>query len=325
MPEIINKTSEMPQANAIFLQPTRDCVLNCKGCYVKAHGRSHKQTPVGEQTILLEELIEANPAICNQFTLSADTPSPELSNRDDHMLCVFFKTICAFKTIASPEIHITIKDPKTLMTYLSCGYEPKYLRRLALISFSRLDREDSLHPDHAVIDAIRTHCSDTKIAWNLRMPAREPTKSNIKSWINNVRMHHTKIDQIYMLLTKTPVGAKRDSTDFDQEKRQIARDLYYMKALQKVANEEGWGNKLIVDGCLQDVLKFKDTGFGCSSNISKFQVWPDGTVTGCPYKFRSRQEPAMTAEGILENIKEARNHYDFDECHLPGVLESVTT
>ncbi len=83
-------------------------------------------------------------------------------------------------------------------------------------------------------------------------------------------------------------------------------------------------NKVSVDGCLQDTIKYTKTGFGCSSNVSRVQVWPDGSVTGCPYAFSSDGPIGKTAEDILDNIISARKQYDFKQkCHLPEVYNSI--
>lgn len=54
----------------------------------------------------------------------------------------------------------------------------------------------------------------------------------------------------------------------------------------------------------------------CNTNISKFQIWPDGSVSGCPYKKISDTPNALTVEGVVDNILTSSKVYNFESCCL---------
>ena len=164
---------------------------------------------------------------------------------------------------------------------------------------------------------------NTQFGWNVKIPSKMDKNSILTGlrWIDEAQAY---LDQIYLMLTKSPVGAKRTLQTAEIDKQQMRTDLHFIEQVYEMAERNGYRHKLLVDGCLRDVVKFKDTGYGCSANISKFQIWPDGSVSGCPYKYKAVTPHAGTWEEVLINIRKAQYYYDFQECHLPEIYADVT-
>lgn len=295
---ILCKDSNKIYADAIFLQPTRYCSWSCSDCYVQNHCKTDFQTSWREQVRLLSILKDSSQVKCKQVTLSVDS-IPEIFLQGIHLREVFHE-FCNLNL--NSEQHITVRNLDEFLIYEGPGTN---FNNLDLISFSDISLRDWRYYYKYIQN------TNTQIGWNLMVPSK---KVDEKKFLKEVEEKIKLVDQVYLLLNKSTIGGPRSS----KENQTMAWNLYYMKKIQEIG-----GNKIVLDGCLQDILKCRDTGFGCSANISKFQIWPDGSVTGCPYKYKSQTNIGRTAEDILENIKAAQNHYDFNECHLLEVLNSV--
>jgi hypothetical protein len=106
------------------------------------------------------------------------------------------------------------------------------------------------------------------------------------------------------------------------DRQRMQNDISYIQTMLGRLPEHV-RSKTNVDGCLEDTIRFSRTGFGCSSNVSRLQIWPDGSVSGCPYAFNGSTPPGLSLEDLLANIRAARETYDFDRCHLPDVHNSI--
>jgi hypothetical protein len=146
------------------------------------------------------------------------------------------------------------------------------------------------------------------------------SKKNIQKHIKHITEIGEMVDHIYLVIYKDPVGRARSPEEAATSQRNMANDRFYIEQMHEHLPLH-IKNKINIDGCLKDVEKFNATGYGCSSNISRFQVWPNGSVTGCAYGDRSiSKEVGLSTEAILRNVKKAQKRYDFEDapCHLVG-------
>jgi hypothetical protein len=76
------------------------------------------------------------------------------------------------------------------------------------------------------------------------------------------------------------------------------------------------------DVCWRDYQNWKQDWHNttCSANVSKFTIWPDGSVTGCPYKIGGKKS-AKNSQEVLLNIIEASKEYDFNDCCLKEIYK----
>ena len=302
------------ELNALFIQPTRWCGKNCKGCYVKAHAGGENSPHVAAAVItdlLRHYYFSYKDCWANQITLSVDDP-PEDTDKYTHMDTILYyflglPFLKAGRVQDYPELHATFHNIQTMEKYQGPYDIFGMAGSLDMLSLSEIKLKDL-----DIIDDLATY---TKINYNHLIPA-SLRLNNLDKYVANMIEIGRVVDHIYLVINKTPIGRERSEAMKEQDASQMAHDRAVINQLMKRLPEDV-KKKITIDGCLQDVSKFTRTGFGCSSNVSRVQVWPDGSTSGCAYAFGTTGTLARGVEDILENIKAARQKYDFKEaCHL---------
>ena len=327
MRPVLNRSNPL-ELNALFIQPTRWCGLDCAGCYVKEHagGDEGFHTPAGIQVDLFHEFfLGRRGSWANQITISIDD-LPKIPEQQNHLSSVFQTIISLISSDERekgnrPEVHMTFNTPNTLKAYAP-GFTTalKVFSNLDMISFSHIPAGPQFQ---AVSAAKQVLGNDCYINYNHLVPSNV-TSLNIDRHIKRMTEIGKIVDHIYMVIFKSPVGKERDKMTQIGDASQMRSDITYINTMMERL-PESVRSKVSVDGCLQDTIKHSKTGFGCSSNVSRVQVWPDGSVTGCPYAFHSTGPEGRTLDDILRNVRRARTEYDFKEkCHLPNVYDFIT-
>jgi hypothetical protein len=324
MKPILNLSGPRVEVNALFIQPTRWCALNCKGCYVKEHqgGEEGFHTPWNEQFRLFRKFYDGREAWANQITISVDDVHPDFT-KGKHMVLFLDAVLATLREDKrpkedKPEVHITCHTMQTLEQYFP-RLEWNDFNLFSMVSFSVLSKKDEV--PLMIVKAARRNI----INYNMLIPKYDPRTVDWDAEAEWIRTIAGVVDHIYMVIFKSPVGGVRDLNVRIGDTNRMASDIVYIQnVLERLPPDVK--AKVTTDGCLSDTVQFvRNKQFGCSSNVSRFQVWPDGTVSGCPYAFSGNGSIGKTAEDILENIKEARKRYDFREkCHLPQVYTTLT-
>ena len=319
MKSILNLTGSRLEVNALFVQPTRWCGLNCPGCYVKDHegGEEGFHTDWTEQLALFDKFYWGVDAWANQITISVDN-----LNTDPLKKYSMYNLINAILRRRAmdirpkedrPEIHMTFHTVKTLVEYYEQDISEFGL--LDMISFSELSLTSN------TIDLIEAFkLNGVFVNYNKLIP------QGITDWDKEAKRLteiSELVDHIYLVIFKSPMGKERDLVARVGDRNRMSSDIVYIENILKRV-PSSVKRKITTDGCLRDTLQSARTGYGCASNVSRFQVWPNGTVSGCPYAHRGSGKIGQRAEDIMENIRQARTRYDFKEiCHLPKILTSV--
>jgi len=292
--------STATEVNTLFLQPTYYCGKQCKNCYVKQHITSDKtQIPVEVfKEFVSKFFFNKDKCWANQITLSLDTLSVNQTERD-HMLDIykiFNNLIYVSNTNDRPELHITVNDLRSLRDYY-----PEAVPNIDVLSITNIYNSDetALHDLQKLLGIA--------INWNLLVT----TNVDIQLLANKINKIGQFVDHIYFLLEKVPIGSKVTESD----RQNINRNNIIYKHLKKYVTTSIY-NKITLDRCAQSTFDFRTTGYGCSANIFQFQIWPDGSVSGCPYAQSSNTQSGVTAQDIVNNIHEARNQYDFNKCYI---------
>lgn len=317
MKQILCNSGDNIEVNALFIQPTYGCALNCKDCYVKAHAKdpiTSYQTDWHEIYKVVEWMaLGQNKCHANQITLSVDVlPKNEIGINYQYMtkIMAYFLKLVHIQKRDYPdnkcELHITCNSMHALKGYEKELFFWANIRKLDMISFSNIDLDLAA----SYVDLGRT----TKINYNHLCPTIV-NSSLISRQIEHIEQAGQLVNSIYMMTRKKPTSMCFTKEEQLDNASRLQQDMSYIKTILKEVSENV-RRKIVVDTCIQDVVGSTRTGFGCSANISKFQVWPDGTVSGCPYAFSGIGKAAKTAEDILENIRLARSHYEFERCHL---------
>jgi hypothetical protein len=313
MINIFNAKAEKPIINVLFIQPTFYCGNNCKGCYSKAHKQVGPQVSIDVLASLIAGFYSESLGSCNQITISMDVLSK--IKQFSHFMCNFnsgFTDALALnylrQNLSHPEIHLTFRSAGEIQIQASyLNFTPD------LITLS-----DIREHDLPWISSYKNRHKGTKFNYNFMTPY-PLTKSSADQAIKHVKQVAQHVDSVYLVARKSPVGRERDIEDCISDISLMKNDLYLFSRIDKELNRDP---KIKLDGCLVDIIDSKYTGCGCSANISRFQVWPDGSVSGCAYAKESDTPPADTVEGIVNNIRLASKTYDFRKCYLPSTYQS---
>jgi hypothetical protein len=330
MKPILDATNPL-ELNALFLQPTRWCGLDCSGCYVKEHNRGEEDFHIAPAvwSQLFKKFYLSKPSEkglkcwANQITIAVDdlSKSPEHALKmTDIFTSIIFECLVDQQMEEYPEVHATFNSVKTMSSYGMDDSERMraILQAFDMYSFSHINNEEL-----EVLKKAKGELGDKfQVNYNHLIPTNV-TSLNIDKYIDKMTKIGKVVDHIYLVMFKTPVGKERNDLVKIGDKSRMESDIAYINTiLERLPGSVR--RKVSVDGCLQDTIKHTKTGFGCSSNVSRVQVWPDGSVSGCPYAFESGRS-GRTVEDILVNIARARKEYDFkDKCHLPEVYDSIT-
>lgn len=290
----------------LFIQPTMWCAFNCIDCYVKASSVSSLAIPLKFwQALMHSYIFQKNECYANQITISIDSLPKNNSLQKDYMKNVFDTysalAVQAQSFLEKPELHITIHDINVLNQDYKALDLLSIKRVFDLISFSWITMEDI-----PMIQEIRK--TKTLVNWNCM-----PNGISAERLANKLTELAPHLDQIYLILNKDPIG-KSGSMEIGKHKMKYYTDIagFLMKNLATDVKA-----KIQIDGCVQIASKYQTSNLGCSSNISRVQVWPDGTVSGCPYAGSTIGKRPELFEDLLENISRSRKQYDFKKCHLP--------
>lgn len=304
MKQILCNSGDNVEVNALFVQPTYSCTgcNNAKNCYVKNHQQSDHQVDWHEQYKLIEWFaLGENNCHANQITVSID--NPPLNNSDLYKQFQYLIRLSRLKRVG--ELHITVNSPGVLIKYLAMG------QSIISISIENFDMISFSSIKNTALGFIQDYQRDTAINYNHLCPTIV-NSSTINKQIQHIIDVGEIVNSIYMIVRKAPMKAFYTDQECAQNATRLQQDMSYIRTILERVPEHV-RKKLIIDTCIQDAVGSQRTGFGCSANISKFQVWPDGTVSGCPYAYQGVGTPAKSAEDILENIRMARDRYDFNE------------
>lgn len=183
------------------------------------------------------------------------------------------------KTGKNTRLHLTLFSPSTILQYTNLTLE--HFALVDSIYFSNIQEEEA-----DIIADLRTLNKNLEIGWNALLTHNQTVPKYIDI-----------VDSIHWVFNKSG-------------------ESYYPAFYQR-AN----GVKTTTDACNDDYFNWKKDWHNttCSANISKFTVWPDGSVSGCPYAKQSNTGPATTCEGILKNIVKASEQYGFNDCPMKEI------
>ena len=316
MKSILSINPHRIELNALLMQPTRWCGLSCTGCYVKKHAGSSLgyHTPWEEQWRLFVAFYRGA-HWANQITISIDD-LPQDPTQRHHMIMLTDAILSELETDSRliedrPEVHMTLHSPDTLRQYFD--ERVYHWTRLSMISFSELnlDLESTWH----ALDYFRH--AKTPVNYNKLVHFT----TNFDKEIRDLEQEVSMVDHCHLVMNKRPIGSVGPRIPVDGNYMQ-SYSLYISEVVDNLNKDAR--DKISFDSCLLDVVKHSRSGFGCSANISKFQVWPDGSVSGCPYAFRGITEVGKSAASIVENIYTASKRYEFrEDCHLRDIYSSL--
>ena len=249
----------------------------------------------------LDDLYFKGKLYTNQFTLAVDNLPAEGEDREYMIqalgMAIWYKQNAA-QEMQDTELHLTVNSWSTLKGYLDASnFELEDLRQVALLSISSPISKSEL-------EEIREWAPDIVLNWQVQPYGR----FNREKFENRL----ANFDQAYFIIHKGP-----DMNMINPGNWHAWYSKIYNLPLEL-------RDKIHIDSCAKDNWKFQRSGFGCSANISKIHIWPDGHVTGCPYNQRTyddRGTEAATAAELHRNIKLSSERYEYRDCKLDVGLQ----
>ena len=317
---MLNLAGDKFNTQEIFLQPSYSCGKSCGGCYIKENEVFYNRKnnyPEFWPSVIYDLLIEQKHINAKQVTLALDTlPSKNhlLYTSTDRQFMIeiadyYFGWSRVRKNSNNPEAHITVNCVNDLKQYLDVIKYPTL--KLNLVSISNINCVED-------VEYIRDIAPGVEVNWNIL------STSLVKQNPESIRKILQVVDNMYLLLHKVPLGESGNQI------RQLREALIIIDKFRDKSKQDTDGkscslpdltSKVVIDHCITNSIKFKKSGHGCSSNISRFQIWPDGRVTGCAYNSHNQyKDPATNIQDIVNNLRDARNRYEFKGCHIPTQL-----
>jgi hypothetical protein len=314
---MINIGSSIFQANAIFLQPSWACAKQCPGCYSKERETQFgsDEASIGTWETLIQNIKKQNGINSNQITFALDAlPTNRYRNRMANIAFKYFDCVGKHKT--NTEFHITTNHINDLNKYTEYYDE---INNLDLLSISNILSVDQ-------INLARLEVPGAKINWNVT--SGDFVKQVKRQGLEQVKKIVRKVDSVYLLLHKAPMGLQGHDLNGFFDGLEVLKQFDNIESVE--ANDAGeicavpsLSRKFNLDGCMNDARKFNKSGKGCSSNISRFQIWPDGRVTGCAYNSHNQYGKfANNFEDIIDNLWDAKFRYEFATCSIPKALNN---
>lgn len=85
-------------------------------------------------------------------------------------------------------------------------------------------------------------------------------------------------------------------------------------------------DRMSIDPCITTCAAQQKEDHKCSANVNMVHIWPNGHVTGCPYKCamsRTGISRTIQIKQALLNLKCLRNRYDYDLCSMNRAYQTV--
>lgn len=280
MNQIFRITNSEIHIDSLTLETTIDCAKNCKGCYLKAHQLQGQEVNWSDWIRLVDSFLRIENKNYSCNQISISVNErSKIENVITRIEDILGYNADLIEDRKDTRVHLTMFSPSTIKQYI--GMDIEDWAAVDSIYFSNILTDEDLD----IVDALRAQNKNLEIGWNATVGISR-TNRNIPE--------DNRFDSIYQVVNKTEA---KPIFSFSREQQKVHSDV-----------------------CLTDYNNWKSTGKPtCPANISKFTVWPDGSVSGCPYSRTSNTGPAQTVDGILANIIEASKYYDFDRCPLKGL------
>ncbi len=314
---MLNIGSSRFQTENLFFQPTWTCGKNCPTCYVKEKENIFKPTQIGSDLwtrIFNEVFVKRASVDTEQTTLALDTlPSHnhiKYTNEDRQAMIRIARSYLTYSSQGKDiEAHLTINCINDLKEYLFELQMDTLPDSISLLSVSNINtRQD--------VEVIKKLAPYSKVNWNVL------STSLVKHSLENIKSILQVIDNMYLLLNKAPLGYPgHEIQSFIEAVGKVAALKDNTPAISGACKVPDLTSKIVTDHCMSDAVNSLKTGQGCKANISRFQIWPDGRVTGCAYNSRTQYDKAaITLDDVVSNLRAAKQRYEFKSCNIPSEL-----
>jgi hypothetical protein len=243
----------------IMWQPTFNCPQKCKGCYINQSPAAQYTFPISDQ--ILKLIYEDDKVRCDQLTIALDS----FHSPPQFLIDALKKVWTAHreeKLPFPPELCVNVYSWNMALCWArAMGLSDlDFLKPLTMLSLSTLPVQGKQ------CSALHELCHSASVTLNYNHTV---TKQDLDS--KSFEMGVRYADHVHLVLHKNTLGSSHSDESWESWFK--ARKL-----VQKWAPE-----KLKVDTCITESLRFVATKKSCGAGITKVHIWPDNSVTGCPY------------------------------------------
>ena len=287
------KTPGIVSVDHVIWQPEFKCVSNCKGCYLK---NSKVTQGITLHTDIIDLIFQQHTVTCSQFTISLDS-----FYRKPEQLVKTLKDLWSFYETKNPSINLclTVQNYASLLKWTQAFNMQtlEFLKPVTILSLSSMPNTKSLCQN------VLATCRKTNTILNYNKVIFSDV-SNDKHF--HIGCHYA--DQVYIVLHKKALGGINSKSMIN---------LWAIAA--KIAIRETKG-QVIFDQCVLDSMYYKDSK--CSAGIRKVAVWPDNTVSGCPYDTEHIVHPNQDKNLFknLDKIVNTSHCHPMKFCTIPSIV-----
>lgn len=314
MTHLINiNNSEYVTVNHVIFNPTFKCNVGCPTCYLTSFEKK-SQTPELSSIVWMRDWIKQclteDQVLCNQVSISVNTN--ELGSMGD------LRTRSILRSLNEHQFERTDTD---LNVTVSIGSWRDYIDdiivanptilSLSIDSYKTLDYIPQVIND---LKSLPVWTSGFKPLINLNVLAN---KDFDPSWISEFMrlerlygrgplFHH-----MYVVMEKPPLGREYKGSSLES-----------MKKLTSIMPQD----RVSIDGCLTSCRDNGRVKNPCGEGINLLSVWPNGTLTGCPYATGELGRSVTTHRKFVDVVRDYRKlrltmGKDFDKCKVPAAIK----
>ena len=270
---IKNRTRGRTHKTSLFMQPDYKCNLGCKGCYA-LKGGDYDSTEFIKRMVEIESLTGENMAEFDQITISFND-----LDKDD-AAWTYKKCKPFVKRAGKEKIHYAC-SVNSLETYVSIVdlNECSALN----ISFDRskwnkMGLGERMEATDAMEKIIKDH-PDLHININFLLELPD-TEEAIDHDYLTLAYAEVFADSIHLIMNKP--AKDLFNTEYVDKFKEIFED--YVKTA--ITYKKRFGDKIDVDACVKTLLRnlINDTTYTCRAGTDHISIWPEGKMTGCPYR-----------------------------------------
>ena len=251
----------------IIWQPRFTCARKCFDCYI--YDNKEKQNLKKPLNTSILNLINEKLISCDQFTISLDHRD-SWSPIDKELVSALYNFIfnMSYPLKSHIKICLSVDSINTFNTWcaiLNVSYEC-ILSRIHMLSVSSIGSHQNI-----IIELV-SKCNTNNTIFNYNKLVKNIESTQTKEFELGCRFAH----HVNLVLEKKALGGFTNKTTIERRKKLLSIARITARALSKKDN-------VSLDICCSEKKKFLEKGTACSAGISKLTVWPDGSVTGCPY------------------------------------------